>query len=193
MEKIDRRKQRSRNLIKDAFLSLLMDKPFHDITIQEIADAADVGRATFYLHYRSKEECLMKILTQGFDSLSAQYNKPSKTPGEEDQIEKIKAIFDHTTKNRKLYLALLNSQHAAVSFISIQDYIADKILSSAPYSSTVDPVSRKATAVFLAGALYNMQIWWLKEQPPIDSREAAELFVKFATYGCFKNAVNQSV
>ena len=56
MEKIDRRKQRSRNLIKDAFLSLLMDKPFHDITIQEIADAADVGRATFYLHYRSKEE-----------------------------------------------------------------------------------------------------------------------------------------
>ena len=135
----------------------------------------------------------MKILTQGFDSLSAQYNKPSKTPGEEDQIEKIKAIFDHTTKNRKLYLALLNSQHAAVSFISIQDYIADKILSSAPYSSTVDPVSRKATAVFLAGALYNMQIWWLKEQPPIDSREAAELFVRFATYGCFKNAVNQSV
>ncbi len=47
-EKSDRRSRRSRRLIIDALLALMLEKRFDRITVQEIIDRADVGRTTFY-------------------------------------------------------------------------------------------------------------------------------------------------
>ncbi|MCB0141244.1 MAG: helix-turn-helix transcriptional regulator, partial [Caldilineaceae bacterium] len=55
---VDRRVRRSRKLLGEALLELVVEKPFGDITVQDIADRADMNRATFYLHFQSKEELL---------------------------------------------------------------------------------------------------------------------------------------
>ena len=182
MVKTDRRILRSRALISEALLSLLMEKPFHEITIQEVTDRANVARATFYLHFRNKEECLLQILTEGFDALSEKYDNPI-SESHDDSIGRIEDVFEHTSENRELYLALLNLQHTTVSLVNIQDYIAEKMLTGVPFPDDITPVTKKAIAAFLAGALQNMQIWWLKEQPPISAREAAEMFVRIAESG----------
>lgn len=50
-EKIDRRTRRTRSAIRIAFATLLTKKDISKITIRDIADYADINRATFYLHY----------------------------------------------------------------------------------------------------------------------------------------------
>jgi AcrR family transcriptional regulator len=50
----DPRQKRTRRLLQDALRKLLQEKPFEEILVQDIADAATVNRATFYDHYTDK-------------------------------------------------------------------------------------------------------------------------------------------
>jgi AcrR family transcriptional regulator len=52
----DRRVLRTRDTLGDALVELMHEKPFDDITVQEVLDRAGVGRSTFYAHYRSNPE-----------------------------------------------------------------------------------------------------------------------------------------
>ena len=52
----DLRVLRTRKMITQAFFSLLRNKKFEKISIQEIADAAMINRATFYAHYADKQD-----------------------------------------------------------------------------------------------------------------------------------------
>src|SRR5215471_19459582 len=60
MEKTpDRRVQRTRRLLHKALMSCILEKKYESITVQEILDRADVGRSTFYTHFRDKDELLV--------------------------------------------------------------------------------------------------------------------------------------
>src|SRR6267154_677520 len=54
----DRRVQRTRALLLDAFVALMIERGYEKLTVQHLLDQAGVGRATFYAHFRSKEELL---------------------------------------------------------------------------------------------------------------------------------------
>jgi AcrR family transcriptional regulator len=58
-EKIDRRVQRTRELLKNALMQLIDEKGYDAVTIQDVADRANVGRTTFYSHYQSKDDLLL--------------------------------------------------------------------------------------------------------------------------------------
>jgi AcrR family transcriptional regulator len=54
MNEVDPRVKRTRKLIVDAFFSLMAERSFHAISVQDIAERATVNRATFYLHFEDK-------------------------------------------------------------------------------------------------------------------------------------------
>ena len=74
---VDRRVRRSRRLLGDALLQLVTEKPFGEVSVQDIADRADMNRATFYLHFHSKEELLLHALTERFDELVGSFGEIS--------------------------------------------------------------------------------------------------------------------
>ena len=53
-EKDDRRSRRTRQILGNALVELMLEKRYADITVQDILDRADVGRSTFYTHYTDK-------------------------------------------------------------------------------------------------------------------------------------------
>jgi AcrR family transcriptional regulator len=55
----DRRIQKTKNLLHEALGSLIREKPYEAIVVQEILDRANVGRSTFYTHFRDKDELLI--------------------------------------------------------------------------------------------------------------------------------------
>ena len=63
----DRRIQRTRQLLQGALLSLIQEKGFESLSVQDIIDRANVGRATFYAHFQNKED----LLASGIDGLRA--------------------------------------------------------------------------------------------------------------------------
>src|SRR5580698_11486107 len=70
-ETTDPRVLRSRQMLMEALLRLLLRKEFDDISIQEIADEAGLNRATFYLHYTDKNALLQAMTAARFRDLIA--------------------------------------------------------------------------------------------------------------------------
>jgi AcrR family transcriptional regulator len=62
---IDRRVARTRRALYEALIRLIKRKGYAALTVQEIIDEADIGRATFYAHYRGKDD----LLRGGFERL----------------------------------------------------------------------------------------------------------------------------
>jgi AcrR family transcriptional regulator len=182
MEKLDRRSQRSRRVITDALLDLLMEKKFNEITIQEITDTADVGRATFYLHYHNKEECLMQLLTVGFDSLVEEIDQMT-SKKDRDFVEVLEKIFQYTSKNRKLFLALLSDNPRPNIMGNLQNYIQAKVLKAVAVPLNIDPILKKAISVNLTGALIAFVLWLLREEPALSPNQAARIFVEYSING----------
>ena len=66
----DRRVNRTLETLHQVFLALMLEKRYDDITVQNIIDRANVGRSTFYAHYRDKEDLAVSNLAQILDSLT---------------------------------------------------------------------------------------------------------------------------
>lgn len=65
-KKLDPRVKRTRHLITSAFDSLLAEKGFESISVQDITDKAEINRATFYAHFPDKYALLDYFITQMF-------------------------------------------------------------------------------------------------------------------------------
>ena len=76
---LDRRAQRTRAALRDALISLIGERGWEDLAVQDICERANVGRSTFYLHYAGKEALLesnRKALRLGYDYALANFACP---------------------------------------------------------------------------------------------------------------------
>ncbi|MBR3968491.1 MAG: TetR/AcrR family transcriptional regulator [Clostridia bacterium] len=75
---MDRRQRKTRDAIFKAFTELLSKKDFSAITVGEIIECADVGRATFYAHFETKEfllkELCEELFCHLFDSMKGEHS-----------------------------------------------------------------------------------------------------------------------
>ncbi|QGQ96551.1 TetR/AcrR family transcriptional regulator [Paenibacillus psychroresistens] len=69
MRVMDRRVLKSQEAIKTAFIELMSEKNFNEITIQDISDRANVGRRTIYHHYLDKFDLLDKLIEEHLNEL----------------------------------------------------------------------------------------------------------------------------
>ena len=109
MEKLDRRVRRTRRRLRDALIQLILKKGYDNVTIQDITDAADLSRATFYLHYKDKDELLAGSLEEMFDELMASVKDIMLRRKMEldDQNPPSLPAFQHVADYAELYKSLL--------------------------------------------------------------------------------------
>ena len=75
--KDDRRVRRTKTNIKKAFIELLKEKSFQEITVRELSERADINRKTFYAYYTGMEELLAAVMDEMQDR-SAQDQLPGR-------------------------------------------------------------------------------------------------------------------
>src|SRR5690349_21065326 len=62
----DRRAERTRQMLRRAFLEVVREKGLTKVTVQDIVDQANVSRGTFYAHYSDKYALIEIIIREAF-------------------------------------------------------------------------------------------------------------------------------
>ncbi len=123
--KIDRRVQRTRQLLRDALMALIVEKGYDAISVQDITDHANVARPTFYLHYKDKEELLLSSVQEIYDDLAQNHPVVSyEDVPKEDLINQFidDSDFKHVAEHIHFYDAMLSSKGTPRFIPSILEY-----------------------------------------------------------------------
>lgn len=112
---MDRRTRKTREAIFNAFCELLSKKSFEQITVSEIIDSADIGRATFYAHFETKDfllkELCHELFCHVFDSVSEKKNGHRHIFKCEESSSVFLHLFRHLQKNDNNILRLLSGEN----------------------------------------------------------------------------------
>ncbi len=178
-EKIsDRRVQRTRRLLHKALMSLILEKKYESITVQEILDRADVGRSTFYMHFHDKDELLFSGFHYLQSFLESVQTTSTTVPGKsyERMIGFSLAMFEHANEYRWVNRALLGSGAEAVVRRRIHSVLAGIVwrelkLELRNRKSGNGAVSPELLAHFLVSTYISVLTWWLNSKNPVAPTE----------------------
>ncbi len=112
---MDRRQRKTREAIFGAFIELLSKKDFNQITVGQIIETADVGRATFYSHFETKDFLLKELCEELFCHIFDAENSNTKAHRHIFSCDSNDSVFLHLfyhfQKNDNNILLLLSSQN----------------------------------------------------------------------------------
>lgn len=172
---VDRRVQRTRQLLRDALMALILDKGFEAITVQDITDRANLGRATLYLHYKDKEDLLIQSLQEGMDELIAIIEQRRRDNPDATPEMAFGLAFQHAAAHADLYRVLFSGQGSGAILVQIREYIStvigDAIRGNLASENGRFPV--EIASQFVSGALLMLLEWWLREEMPYTPDEMA--------------------
>lgn len=121
----DRRIQKTRKLLSEALISLIIEKGYDAVTVQDILDRANVGRSTFYAHFENKEHLLLS--GQGdFQKLLVHPDRDAKGDSPGPAINFL-WLFEHIAENHKLAMAMMVDQRERLATDFFRDVIALKM------------------------------------------------------------------
>ncbi len=179
-KKVDRRVQRTRRHLGDALMTLILEKGYDAVTIEDITERADLGRTTFYLHYKDKEDLLIKSLESVFDDLTAQIQLMSAEQRAIDQQEPLVLAFQHAAENARLYQIILSGQGGTSLNQRIREYIAGIVgeILSAQYADQLKAATVPLNILtnYIANSLMGMIAWWLESDQPYSVEEMIYYF-----------------
>ncbi len=131
-QKQDRRVNRTRRLLRESLMKLVVEKGYDSVTIEDITETSELGRTTFYLHYRDKEELLLESIDAIATELTShiyeqiQAGNPSGTfLSGENQFRPIQFVFEHASNNRMLYQIILRGEGSTIAASRIRQIIFD--------------------------------------------------------------------
>ncbi|MBQ5816295.1 MAG: TetR family transcriptional regulator, partial [Oscillospiraceae bacterium] len=108
--KEDLRVKKTKKALAESFMALMSEKPFDQITVNELCDRSSIRRATFYKHYTDKFDYLAaftRMLRDNFDSYIWKSAKPDATAAY--HIAYVKGVLDFIEKNESIINNLLGS------------------------------------------------------------------------------------
>ena len=121
MNPADRRVGKTRKAIFAALNELLREKKFSNITVQDIIDRADVGRATFYAHFPTKDDVLFDFVENFLESFSEQLNEHMIQDGEGPLLP-VAALFAHIRDHEKTISGIFMSDSGTMLFDKFKKY-----------------------------------------------------------------------
>lgn len=179
-KKEDRRVQRTRSLLYDALIDLMIHKGYEPITIQDIIDRANVGRSTFYSHFEDKEQLLISCIAQLGEFLKEQVELRTAS------IEKgafrfgfSLAMFQHVQSHKRIYRATVGKQSGVLVLHHVQRMLlelareeVDSFIADANHL----PLPQEIVVEFVVQTFMTLVTWWMDKNMPCSAEELDLMF-----------------
>jgi len=137
---VDRRQRKTREAIFSAFIALLAKKEFEQITVSEIIDKADIGRATFYAHFETKDFLLKELCDELFchifDAVDPSQNKHRHIFDCNAPDSVFLHLLQHLQRNDNNILELLSCQNNELFLRFFKTELQKLVISQLPLFSS---------------------------------------------------------
>ena len=201
--KTDRRVQRTRQALRKALLELIKEKGYDPLSVEEITQRANLGRATFYLHYKDKEDLLVDEFNEmllerartlaeiPFSAWLPTLENPDHISGEISDSPLL-LIFQHIANHADLYRILPKNEKAdriygrirKISTQAISEFIQTKIENDP--TPIFFEVPLDLLAAYFSGALLSCVNWWLEQDLSHSPEEMTNMFQRLIFPGARK-------
>lgn len=182
MESTNRRVRRTHRSLHNALMSLILEKNYDSVTVQQILDRADVGRSTFYAHFDGKDELLLSGADDLRNTLDAALQEERLSTKRHDVVIGFSgAMFEHAHEYRNVYYALLHTQGWPLFRQRLQEILQELIrreckaeiqkLRKAESEVPVDLFVQYLTSAFLS-----VLTWWLDRRSRLAPKEINDVF-----------------
>ncbi len=175
VKKVDRRIQRTRALLRDALMHLIIHKGYDEITIQDITDKANVARTTFYLHFADKDELLFGTMRDIYEELYlAVGGEMPKSFFSDDENDCMAEDFIHVQEYSAFYKIMIGERGSAAFLARVRQYLAEAIMGTTLKDIIPEGKESRIPVEMMSYAMAGAQIgvikWWLDN----DMRESPQ-------------------
>ena len=176
---MDRRQQKTREAIFNAFIELLESKNFRNITVQEIIDRANVGRSTFYAHFETKDDLLKEMCTEIFhhdfsDALEKEISHDFSNTGH-DLEEEITHILYHLRDSRKKWKGFLSCDSGEIFMGYFKSYLKEMFLFF--MKDIYFEVPQEYVLSMIINSFAETVRWWVTEHSEYTPEQIASFFI----------------
>jgi len=162
-KKQDLRVARTRRRLGGALVALIHEKPFDEISVQELLARAGVGRSTFYLHYRDKDDLFISDVEEFLEYLS---NFLTVHGEQSDRVLPVKELFAHIGGEARQFHAALAASGRLHDFYELaRGQLArgiERRLKANSRTRVMKPSEYAAVSHAYAGAMLALLKWWVE-------------------------------
>lgn len=178
---MDKRQQKTRKAIFQAFTKLLENKRYGNITVQEIIDEANIGRSTFYAHFETKDELLRALCSDIFQHIFSDNQTSEGThdfSGADGGLkEKLTHILHHLHDSRREIQSILICESGELFMARFKEYLC--VLFEKYLFEIKSPAPKEFILKYLSGSFSETVKWWLSEKTKYQPCEIVEYFISF--------------
>jgi AcrR family transcriptional regulator len=177
----DRRIQKTDALLREALDALVREKPYDDIVVKEILDRANVGRSTFYTHFRDKDE----LLRSGIEEMLRSARPAGWGPGPVKPCDSIVwfslPILEHIEEHRRTGPATSGPRGRRAMHEHLQHAITELIDREVRTAlrrgrRNAGHASPELLVCWIASTFVLVLNWWVESDGQLPAREADSLF-----------------
>lgn len=167
--KNNRRYKAGNDKIQTAFLTLLYNKGYEEISVSEICDRAGVNRSTFYSHYDDINDLIIKIENKFANSMSMIFDF-----GLKQNDEAFEEMFKFIQDNKYFYKAFLSIPYTTHAETKSKNSILSNIkqTNSSPTTNDVELFYR---ASFFGAGIKEMCRLWIERDFSETPKQMAEM------------------
>lgn len=182
MAKIDRRVARTRMLLQRAHLTLIVERGYGAVTVEDICAAANIGRSTFYAHYPNKAALHRGgIETLRRELMDHQAAAAARSPGgaSDDRLAFSRPMFEHAREHLDLYRALAGDAGGG-AIDDIREMLCDLVRAGLGELAGGDAPAREFVVRYVVGAYMAVLSWWLDGGAKASPQEMDGMFRRLA-------------
>jgi AcrR family transcriptional regulator len=168
--KPDRRTERTRQALLRAFVDMLLEDGYDGVSVERVAARADVGRSTFYMHFRSKEDILRQSMTNPSFSLAA-------IVGGELSAEMVVPILEHFKEQRKRNRVFFAWPIRPIWVQRLAELIEPRLAAVSRSHGGRPLISLNLAAVQIAECQLGLIVSWLAAPQPCRSEAVADALI----------------
>lgn len=181
----DRRVQRTHQLLRESLFALIQEKGFERLSVQDIIDRANIGRATFYAHFDNKED----LLFSGFDTLRTALRTrqrvalAKKDAGDSRLFAYSYDLLAHVYEHRHLFQAMVGESSGTATQKALHRLAINLVrddLYAVRDRMDGQTNANEAAVEFIAGGLFGLVMWWLNSKRMLSIDEVDSLFRSLA-------------